>query len=362
MPPVGRAAALRVLLGLSLLLVGCASVPASPRSNLAPAAPSAPASSSTFDLTAPSTSTQGAVHPVRDPSLIHVNGTWYLFITDHPAWAGSLPILCSPDAATWHQCGSVFAHMPSWIPQRLPGIANLWAPDISFFNGVFHVYYTASLANTESTIIGLATNTTLDPADSAYKWVDNGPVLESFPGDTINVLDPNILVNPDGRIWVSYGSYWGGIAQREIDPSSGLLKGPSAPQIQLAARPAVPIHPIEGSSQLFHNGFYYLFVSVDFCCNASLATNNYKMAVGRSTSPNGPFLAQDGTPMLQGGSTVLLTGDGKNWMGVGGGTVYNDPDTGNTEVVFHAQPMPGNGDASLFLKTITWVNDWPTLN
>ena len=60
---------------------------------------------------------------------------------------------------------------------------------------------------------------------------------------------------------------------------------------------------VEGSYVYHHGGYYYLFVSVDYCCNAALASNNYKEAVGRSTSPHGPFVDEDGTPMMRGGLT-----------------------------------------------------------
>jgi arabinan endo-1,5-alpha-L-arabinosidase len=341
-----------VLLAFTVLLSGCGAGSLTPRSGLA-----------SLSLTDATSNSAGLLKPIRDPSLIRVGSTYFLFVTDHPAWTGSLPILCSADAASWKQCGSVFPSVPSWITRKLPGVVNLWAPDISFFNGVFHVYYTASLAYTENTLVGLATNVTLDPADPRYRWVDRGSVLESHTGDDINVLDPNVLVDLEGRVWLSFGSYWGGIAQRELDPSTGLLRDPaSAPLFRLAARPDVPEHPIEGSSQLFHNGFYFLFVSIDFCCRPVLSQNDYKMAVGRSSSPHGPFLALDGKPMLQGGSTVILGGDTTHWMGVGGGTVYNDPRSDTTEIVFHAQAVSGNGDASLWLKKVRWVDDWPVLD
>ncbi len=316
-----------------------------------------------FDLSAAPSGGEGTLEPVRDPSVIHVNGTWYVFITDDKAWTGSLPMLCSGDTVSWKQCGSVFPALPGWIPAKLPGVVNLWAPDISYFNGLYHVYYTASLFGTENTLMGLATNTTLDATDPAYKWVDRGEVMESKTGDAINVLDPNVLVNSDGRVWLSYGSFWNGIAQSEIEPTTGMVKiagtQTTGTQTGLAARPNVPAHPIEGSSQLFHDGYYYLFVSIDYCCNADLTMNDYKMAVGRSTSPNGPFVAQDGTPMLEGGLTEILTGDMTHWAGVGGGTVYNDPVSGQTEIVFHAQPIGGGGVAALWFKQIQWVNDWP---
>jgi arabinan endo-1,5-alpha-L-arabinosidase len=339
-----------------LPLAGCGHAPAAVSTSSTGTNPAAE-----LVLSANASGGEGTLEPVRDPSVIHVNGTWYLFITDNPAWTGSLPMLCSQDVVSWKQCGSVFPALPAWIPAKLPGVVNLWAPDISYFNGEYHVYYTASLFGTENTLIGLATNTTLDATDPNYKWVDQGEVMESKTGDSINVLDPNVLVNSDGRVWLSYGSYWNGIAQSEIDPATGMVKVTTA-QTALAARPGVANHPIEGSSQVFHDGYYYLFVSIDYCCNADLSTNDYKMAVGRSTSPNGPFVAEDGTPMMQDGATEILTGDMTHWAGVGGGTVYNDPASGQTEIVFHAQPMGGGGVAALWFKQIEWVNDWPVVD
>ena len=67
-------------------------------------------------------------------------------------------------------------------------------------------------------MIGLATNTTLDSADPAYRWVDRGMVLRSKQGDDFNALDPTILIDADKSVWITYGSYWSGIKQRQIDP------------------------------------------------------------------------------------------------------------------------------------------------
>src|SRR5438067_512138 len=82
---------------------------------------------------------------------------------------------CSQDKVNWTSCGSVFPDgMPEWIQQRVPGVVGLWAPDISYFNGQYHLYYHGSKLHTQETVIGLATNTTLDPTDPDYKWVDRG--------------------------------------------------------------------------------------------------------------------------------------------------------------------------------------------
>ncbi|WP_263415422.1 arabinan endo-1,5-alpha-L-arabinosidase [Terriglobus albidus] len=305
------------------------------------------------------TSVSGDIAPVRDPSVIYAGGTYYLFVTDAAgAWNGSLPFLCSSDRAVWRYCGSVFPAVPEWLHAKLPGLTEIWAPDISYFNGEYHVYYSASIVNTTRTVIGLATNVTLDAQDPRYHWVDRGMVTESFAGAEINDLDPNVLVDGD-RVWLSYGSYWDGIRQREIDPATGMLKPGQVHE--MAARPWVAVHPIEGSSQLWHDGWYYLFVSIDRCCNADITTNNYKMAVGRSKSPNGPFLAKDGTLMMDGGSTVILEGSGQ-WVGVGGGTVYDDPGTGKTMIVFHGQKITEGGRATLWIKEVSWVDGWPVIH
>jgi arabinan endo-1,5-alpha-L-arabinosidase len=286
--------------------------------------------------------------------------TYYAFSTDVVGFAssGSLPIHCSVDKVNWTACGSVFpAGMPAWINQRVPDVEGLWAPDISYFSGQYHVYYNGSKLYTQDTVIGLVTNATLDPADPAYKWIDRGLVLASTEGDDYNALDPNIFIDADGSVWLTYGSYWSGIKQRQIDPATGMLL--AAGRYDLATRPGVPDDAIEGASLIHHGIYYYLFVSVDHCCEATTAEDDYKQAVGRSTSPHGPFVDQLGTPMMQGGGTVLLQGNG-SWNAPGGGTAYLDKDSGDGMLIFHSQNLQQKGTPYVWLKSLTWTNDWPS--
>jgi arabinan endo-1,5-alpha-L-arabinosidase len=302
----------------------------------------------------------GDTQPVHDPSIIRQGKTWYLFSTDSP-WdpaTNYLSIRCSNDESTFTLCGKVFTEMPAWILAKVPGIPGLWAPEISFFNGLYHLYYAGSTLSSQRSVIGLATNPTLDASDPSYKWTDMGEVIESKPGDDFNAIDPSILVDTGGRIWMTYGSYWSGIKQTEIQPLTGLTINPLI-HTSLATRPGVPDNPIEGASLVHHDNFYYLFVSIDFCCFSNPGSNDYKQAVGRSSSPNGPFVGTDGTPMMSGGATVLLSGNNA-WNAPGGGTVYLDPSTGESIIVFHALDMPG-GAPYLWLKHIAWVDDWPTI-
>ena len=304
----------------------------------------------------------GNTSPVHDPSIIRQNGTYYLFSSDpvHPIPGQYLPIRCSPDAIAWKPCGQVFTAIPAWITSAIPGIATLWAPDISYFNGVYHLYYAASTPGSQVSFIGLETNTTLDPTKPNYKWIDHGSVLASHPGDDFNAIDPNILVDTQ-HIWLTYGSYWTGIKQREIDPSTGQLLASNPTRYDLAVRPGTPDDAIEGASLLQHGGYYYLFLSVDHCCENTTAQDNYKQIVGRSTSPNGPFLDATGADLTDGGGSILLEGNAA-WIAPGGGTAYIDTASGTSMLVFHSLDMSNSAAPSLWVKSITWQNNWPYLN
>jgi arabinan endo-1,5-alpha-L-arabinosidase len=305
----------------------------------------------------------GDTDPVLDPSIIRQGSTYYAFSTDVAGYSGNgnLSIHCSQDKVNWSSCGSVFpGGMPAWIKGKVPGVIGLWAPDISYFNGAYHLYYNGSMLHTQQTVIGLATNITLDPDDPRYQWVDRGMVLRSNTGDDFNALDPTILIDSDNSVWLTYGSYWSGIKQRQIDAATGMVLASNPTRYDLATRPGVPNDPIEGASLIHHGNYYYLFVSVDYCCEQNNTDNNYKQAVGRSTGPHGPFADEFGTPMMNGGGTVLLQGDG-NWHAPGGGTAFFDSDKGESLIIFHAHNLGKNNTPYQWVKTLRWANDWPVI-
>jgi arabinan endo-1,5-alpha-L-arabinosidase len=309
---------------------------------------------SSYDLT-------GAITPVRDPSVIRQNSSYYAFSTDAdgPPVNGSLPILCSTNRVAWTSCGYVFSQIPQWVTAQVPGIVGLWAPDISYFNGLFHIYYAGSTFGSNTSVIGLATNTTLDQTDPSYQWVDQGEVLGSVSSDDFNAIDPTILVDTDGSVWLTYGSYWTGIKQRQIDPTTGFLLASNPTIYSLAYRPNVQYDPIEGSSLVHKGNYYYLFVSFDNCCAADPYQDTYRIMVGRGSTPQGPFTDMNGTDMMQGGGTQLLAGNGVTWNGPGGETAYLDSQNGDI-IVFHAIQLP-DGAAYLFVNSLTWPNDWPQI-
>jgi arabinan endo-1,5-alpha-L-arabinosidase len=302
----------------------------------------------------------GANNPVRDPSIIRQGATYYLFSTDAGGGiSGHLPIRCSTDKVNWQLCGAVFSQIPAWVQANEPGITDLWAPDISLFNGRYHLYYAGSIFATNRSVIGLATNRTLDPSDPAYQWVDQGLVLSSSSSDDFNAIDPSILVDTDGSLWMTYGSYWTGIKQQQIDSSTGKLLSANQTIYSLATRPGVQFNPIEGTSLVHKDNYYYLFASFDDCCNPNPYLDTYRVMVGRSTSPHGPFTDMNGTPMMQGGGTQLIGGNGSTWNAPGGQTVFLDPQKGDL-ITFHALHLP-DGAAYVFVNGLTWANGWPQI-
>ncbi len=80
----------------------------------------------------------------------------YLFST-----RAGIAIRCSKDLIHWRLCGDVFAHLPEWAVKEVPGLRGLWAPDVSYFNGKYHLYYSVSTFGSNHSRIGLATNQTL---------------------------------------------------------------------------------------------------------------------------------------------------------------------------------------------------------
>jgi len=115
---------------------------------------------------------EGDVEFVHDPSIAKDGATWYLFGTANgPIRDGELPIRCSNDLNVWKRCGNVFDKIPEWITKASPKTRELWAPDISFFNGEYHLYYAFSVFGKNTSGIALLTNKTLNPKSPYFHCV-----------------------------------------------------------------------------------------------------------------------------------------------------------------------------------------------
>jgi arabinan endo-1,5-alpha-L-arabinosidase len=113
---------------------------------------------------------EGDVEGVHDPSIIAQNGTWYLFGTaTEKGPHAQLPIRCSNELEHWKRCSAVFAGIPDWIQKESSETKELWAPDISCFNGKYHVYYAFSAFGKNTSGLALVTNKTLDQSSPEFR-------------------------------------------------------------------------------------------------------------------------------------------------------------------------------------------------
>ncbi len=281
----------------------------------------------------------------HDPTIVEVDGRFLRIQTGH-----GIPLSVSSDLKDWHSAGQVFQRNPDWTAEHIPGSADLWAPDLVQRNGEWRLYYAVSTFGSNRSAIGLAVNKHLDLDHPSQGWEDRGPVFESFPADNYNAIDPQIASDA-GRDWLVFGSFWGGIKMLPLNPDGTVA--PDALMVALAARPEVP-HAIEGAYIFKHGGKFYLFVSFDFCCRGKLS--NYHIRVGRSDTLAGPYIDRDGVPMLQGGGTVVKTGDdpdfgpGHNSILVTGGKEY---------IVYHVYDGRYGGLPFLRIQELTWDDGWP---
>ncbi len=294
----------------------------------------------------------GATLAAHDPSAIKEGEYTYVFSTGQ-----GIPVSRTRDFIKWEYVGPVFGKAPEWAWRDVPGFGgDLWAPDISYFNGSYHLYYAVSSFGQNRSCIGLAVNPTLDPKSPDYRWTDLGKVIESFPGkDFWNAIDPNLAVDETGRYWLAFGSFWGGIKMTEMDPQSGRpLKNPPE-LLSLAARPGVENDPIEAPYIIRREGFFYLFVSFDYCCRRT--RSDYKIAVGRSPRITGPYVDREGGQMMSGGGTVILETAGDD-HGPGHNAVLQDG--GTYWLIHHVYDARRGGTAVLRVRRITWTEDgWP---
>jgi arabinan endo-1,5-alpha-L-arabinosidase len=300
---------------------------------------------------------------VHDPVIIREGDTYYIFSTGGGRRSGGIiPMRCSKDLYTWKLRGYVFDQLPEWAVKEIPGAREAWAPDISYYNGKYHLYYSVSTFGKNNSAIGLVTNKTLDPNSPDYKWEDQGMVVRSTQGETDwNAIDANLIYHNKNSVWLCWGSFWSGIKMRRVDFETGKLSAEDTTLYSLANRPRESEHqtpPVEGAVEapfiIRHGKYWYLFVSFDFCCRGVKST--YNIVVGRSRKITGPYVDKDGKPMMEGGGSMVIEGTTPNWRGPGHNAVLQDSD--EDYLVFHAYHGE-TGRSELKISTIVWEKGWP---
>ncbi|ETK35525.1 arabinan endo-1,5-alpha-L-arabinosidase [Microbispora sp. ATCC PTA-5024] len=332
----------------SLNGVPCTGTPGSPSATPSPS----PSPSSSPSPSAPSggPSTPPASYPnpgrvagdvgVHDPEVTkRPDGTYLLAHTGN-----DISLKTSTDRITWRDAGVAFPGGVPWARAYTGGDDTLWAPDITYVNGRYYMYYAASSFGSNRSAIFLATSAT----GASGSWTNQGLVVESTTSDNFNAIDPNLVIDDQGRWWLDFGSFWSGIKMVRLDPATG--KRADGTVLSIAGRGG---GAIEAPFVFRHGGYYYLWVSFDLCCRGAAST--YRIMVGRSTSVTGPYADRNGVPMNSGGGTQVLAGHG-GIHGPGHQAVLADNDG---DVLFYHW-YADNGASSLGINRIGYdAAGWP---
>lgn len=305
---------------------------------------------------------------VHDPVMIKQDSIYYVFCTGR-----GIAMWSSKDRVNWLPEKPVFDSGPRWAMDAVPGFrGHIWAPDISYYNGLYYLYYSVSAFGKNTSCIGVATNKTLHTSDAAYHWTDHGKVIQSVPNQTNwNAIDPNLATDEKGNPYLSFGSFWEGLKLVKLnkdrltiaESTDNLPTIASHIKINTTAGnpPAVDDNPKDAGGNaieapfIFKKGkYYYLFASTDYCCKGVKST--YKMIVGRAKKLTGPYMDKDNTPMANGGGTLLLQGD-SSWYGVGHNAVCTFD--GEDYLIFHGYDASDNGRSKLRMEKLVWKEEWP---
>lgn len=310
---------------------------------------------------------QAQISPViHDPFVFLDGAVSYLYGT-----GDGVSTYQSQDLIQWTASGRrgrAYETTPPWaqkIVSRRPvgsnGGPDQWSPSVYFFNRRFHLYTCVGVFGTNDMAIGLCTNTTLDPSDAAYKWVDRGVVIESRPGvDDFAAMTAHVVEEPKGAWWLLYGGNFSGVKLVRLDPMTGKPL-PGQQPISLASRPregAFDVGPVVEGPFLFHrDDYWYLFASFDNCCKGVDST--YNIRVGRSRAITGPYKDRSDHPLAGGGGTLLLKSY-DNVRGPGSNQVIAA--SGNEYFVHHYYDADRNGSPRLGIRQVLWADDgWPLL-
>jgi arabinan endo-1,5-alpha-L-arabinosidase len=272
---------------------------------------------------------------IHDPSTImESDGKYYTFGTGSGG-------LISEDGWTWNS-GAV----------RPGGGA---APDVIKIGDRYLIAYGSTgggLGGGHDGKINTMWNKTLDPNSPDFKYSDPIVVAESKNMEDNDAIDPGLLLDPtDGRLWLSYGTYFGFIRLIELDPKTG-ARMPGNEAIDIAI-------DCEATDLEYRDGWYYLLATHGTCCDG--ANSTYNIVVGRSKKVTGPYLDNMGRDMLRGGGKMVISssynGGRANGAGHFGRTVLEE---GVEKVSLHYEAdLDQGGRSVLAIRPLLWKNGWP---
>jgi arabinan endo-1,5-alpha-L-arabinosidase len=285
---------------------------------------------------------------IHDPSTILKEQERYFVFGTGWGVAGKW----SPDLVHWTNAPAVFKSRPAWTTNAVATYRGYaWAPDVVRLNGRYCLYYSVSSFGKQVSAIGLATSSFLNNTSADSAWTDQGPVICSTNGSPYNAIDPSVMLDLDGKLWMAFGSFWKGVHLLQLNPETGLSLDNNLPP-----RPVAWSESIEAACLTRHGKFYYLFVNWGACCRGTNST--YQVCVGRSAHVQGPYADRAGIDLINGGGTPFLESSGRF---VGPGHIGILSDAGRDWFSYHYYDADDRGRSRLALGRLVWTEDgWPS--
>jgi arabinan endo-1,5-alpha-L-arabinosidase len=225
------------------------------------------------------------------------------------------------------------------------------------------MYYAVSTFGSQSSAIGVATSTTMEPGS----WTDHGATgISSSSSKAYNAIDPNLLEVSSTNFQFSFGSFWDDIYGVSFaEPPLKVTSGASSTQLSYNSSGT---HAQEGSFRYYASstGYYYLLISSGICCNYNTdkpaVGDEYRIIMGRSTSATGPFVDKDGKDMTAGGGSTLLKSHDYVY-GPGGQGVYTASSLGDVLYYHYADTNVGLADSEYLFgwNVLTYSSGWPAV-
>jgi arabinan endo-1,5-alpha-L-arabinosidase len=267
---------------------------------------------------------------IHDPTTVMTcNGKYHVFGTG----SGTL---VSDDGWTWRRGANV------------PGGGGM-GPDIIHVGDRYYMYVASNTAGGQPhSQIRMTSTKSLDPESPDYGWEDGGIVNRTDGVEFCNGIDPGLLLDPTtGKMWMSFGSYFGHIRVVEMDPKTGKRVDDKYHNIGIN---------LEASIIIYRDGWYYLLGTRGSCCSG--ADSGYHIRVGRSRSVTGPYVDHTGVDMIQGGGTLFL-GSGGRVIGAGHFGLLDLGD-GVQKFSQHWEADLDRGGASVLdIRPLLWRDGWP---
>lgn len=264
---------------------------------------------------------------VHDPSVIYDNGTYYIFGT-HMAWAKSTDLMNWEMIQTNINADYAKLFEKEWeeycMTASNPNLnGNLWAPDVIYNpNMNKYCFYMSVNGDDWNSIIVLLTS---DQIEGPYEYV--GPVVysgfntgshdvkltdvyqvlgegadltryQNVKNTKLNAIDPCVLFDEEGSLWMVFGSWFGGLYMLRLDENTGLRDYTTTYETIPNEQDAYYGYKIhggfgvsgEGPYIIEKDGYYYLFVSY----GGLVAEGGYQMRVFRSENITGPYVDEAG--------------------------------------------------------------------